>query len=129
VAKKAVLRIRHHHDADPDRIRRDGSLHVGPRLRIRFPIKVMLVCDHWFTNPPGLHFAPLLLMNFDFDADLIQNPAFYSNGIRIRKSAKKVFAPQKYPSNCTINRGHMIIKGRDIFFRVLCFFDPNMALR
>jgi hypothetical protein len=23
----------------------------------------------------------------------------------------------------------MIIKGRDIFFRVLCFFDPKMALR
>lgn len=121
--------------AYPDRIRCDGSFEIWCRSETPDPAPhqslVMSVSEHWFTNPPGLHFcaSTVLVLNFNFYADPIQNPAFYSNGIRICNSAKKVFAPQKYPSNCTIIRGHMIIKGRDIFFRVLCFFDPKMALR
>ncbi len=60
------------------------------RIRILLLIKVVRICDHWSTGPPGLHFEtsrlhcgrPRLpselpnLLNFDFNAD--PDPAFHS---------------------------------------------------
>jgi hypothetical protein len=70
----------HHFNADPD-----PAFHF---LRIRIPllVKVMGICDHWSTDPPGLdfeslrlhcerprhqrlNFEPQKLVNFDFNAD------------------------------------------------------------
>ncbi len=57
------------------------------RIRILFVIKVMRICDHWSTDPPGLHVGRPLpstapfwaskLLNFDLRAD--QEPDFPSN--------------------------------------------------
>jgi hypothetical protein len=64
------------------------------RIQILLLIKVIRICAHWSTNPPGLrfepprlfvsvqcpawiHVEPLKLLNFDFDAD--PEPAFHSN--------------------------------------------------
>ncbi len=52
----------HHVKADSDiyfpcnayRIR----LFTMMRLQILLLIKVMRICDHWYTDPPGLHFEP-----------------------------------------------------------------------
>jgi hypothetical protein len=46
----------------------------------------MRICDHWSTDPPGLHcersrlhFEPLELLNFHFVADADPDPPFHSN--------------------------------------------------
>jgi hypothetical protein len=67
------------------------------RIRIRILVKVMLICGHWSTDLPGLHFEPirrhckrprpstatflepLNLLNFAFNADPDLDLAFHSN--------------------------------------------------
>ncbi len=71
------------------------------RIWILFYIKIMRICNHWPTkppglqfkppslhfeliDPPGLHFEPPNLQNFDFYADL--DPALTLTWIRIQLS-------------------------------------------
>jgi hypothetical protein len=59
---------------------------IRTRIRILLIIIVTQICDHWSTNPPGLHLEPLLFhgeplkhVNFVVNADSDQDPAFQSN--------------------------------------------------
>ncbi len=69
------------------------QIRIPIQIRILLLIKVIQICDHWFTGPPRLHhvstlsvhgpawihFEPLQLLNFDFDADPDPQPGQYSN--------------------------------------------------
>jgi hypothetical protein len=44
------------------------QLFTSMRIRNLILIKVMRTSDHWPTGPPGLHFEPPKLQNFDFNA-------------------------------------------------------------
>jgi hypothetical protein len=48
-------------------------------IQILLLIKVMQIGNHWSTDPPGLHFEPLKLLNVYFNADSDSVPAFYLN--------------------------------------------------
>ncbi len=59
---------------------------IRTRIWILLIIKVTQICDHWSTNPPGLHLEPplfhgepLKLLNFVVNADPDQDPAFQYN--------------------------------------------------
>jgi hypothetical protein len=62
-------------NADPDtafHFSADADADPYPAL-----IKVMRICDHWSTDPPGLHFEPLQLLKFDLN--VYQDPASKNN--------------------------------------------------
>jgi hypothetical protein len=76
------------------KIRSRIQLFTEMLIRIRILIKVMIICDCWSTEgsifslhgsivcalcPPRLHFEPLELLNFDFNAD--PDPAFHSHAV------------------------------------------------
>ncbi len=44
------------------------QLFTSMRIRNLILINVMRTSDHWPTGPPGLHFEPPKLYNFDFNA-------------------------------------------------------------
>jgi hypothetical protein len=51
------------------------------RIRILLLIKVMRIGSHWSAGLPRLHFEPLKLMGFDFNANpnTDPGPAFHTN--------------------------------------------------
>jgi hypothetical protein len=57
------------------------------RIRVLLSIKVMEICDHWTTDPPGPPYFKLLkLLNIDIKADPDPYPAFTVMRIRIQLS-------------------------------------------
>ncbi len=50
-------------DLDPSfrfNVDSEMAIHINahPDPRILLLVKVMQICDHWYTDPPGLHFEP-----------------------------------------------------------------------
>ncbi len=69
--------------ADPDQVQSDPDPNADPDLDLAPRWSVVKLrrldyrCDDWTTDPTGLYFKPLKLLNFDFNAD--PDPAFHFN--------------------------------------------------
>jgi hypothetical protein len=81
----------HHFDEDPD-LDQHFSEKLDPAPD---PNLSVAVPQPWFVDPLGLHFEPLELLNFDFNAD--PDPAFHSNAVLdpqpLAANSKSTIAP------------------------------------